>query len=229
MKWKTRILFTVSLCSLWQAPAVWPSPAQTAEEVVVASTEAIYRAIQDQCGEIEQNPIHLHKLVEEILIPHADFTRMAQLALGKHWQTAETNLRSEFVIQFRHLLIRTYSTAVQMASLEAIRYLPSRAGTKPGTITVRTEVRRPGEPLVTINYRLYQKGVEWLVYDILVDGISLVSNYRSTFAEEIANKGFSGLVSVLEKKNQRPVIQSNADLIRRRAIRACKQATLPVK
>ena len=89
-------------------------------------------------------------------------------------------------------------------------------------MTVRTEVRRPGEPLVTINYRLYQRGVEWLVYDILVDGISLVSNYRSTFNEEINNKGFSGLVSVLEKKNQRPVIQSNATLIRRRASRACK-------
>jgi len=222
MKWKTRILLTISLCFLWQTPTVWSSPAQTAEEVIVASTEAIYRAIKDQCGEIEQNPLHLHKLVEEILIPHADFARMAQLALGKHWKTAETSLRSEFVIQFRHLLIRTYSTAVQMASLEAIRYLPSRAGTKPGTVTVRTEVRRPGEALVTINYRLYQRGVEWLVYDILVDGISLVSNYRSTFAEEISTKGFSGLVGLLEKKNQRPVIQSNADLIRKRARRACK-------
>ena len=222
MKRKTYVLLTVCLFSVLQSPAVWPSTAQSAEDVVVAATEAIYRAIKDQCREIEQNPFHLHKLVEEILIPHADFTRMAQLALGKHWKAAEINLRSEFVIQFRQLLIRTYSTAVQMASLEAIRYLPSRAGTKPDTMTVRTEVRRPGEALVTINYRLYQRDVEWFVYDILVDGISLVSNYRSTFAEEISNNGFSGLVSVLEKKNQRPVIKSNSDLIRKRAIRACQ-------
>ena len=114
------------------------------------------------------------------------------------------------------------TTAVQMASLEAIRYLPSRAGAKPDTMTVRTEVRRPGEALVTINSRLYQRDVEWFVYDILVDGISLVSNYRSTFAEEISKKGISGLVSLLEKKNQQPVIQSNADLIKRRASRACR-------
>lgn len=222
MKWKNRILIALSFSSFLQTSTAWPSPSGNAEEVIVAATEAIYRAIQDQCTEIQKNPLRLHKLVEEILIPQADFTRMAQLALGKHWRTAETNLRSEFVIQFRHLLIRTYGTAVQMASLEAIRYLPSRAGTKPGTMTVRTEVQRPGEALVTINYRLYQRGDEWLVYDILVDGVSLVNNYRSTFAEEIKKNGFSGLVSSLEKKNQRPVIESNAGLIRKRASRACK-------
>ena len=222
MNWKPRILIAILFCFLSQPLNVWPSPSQDAEAVIVSATEAIYRAIQDQCGEIEKNPLHLHILVEEILIPHADFKRMAKFVLGKHWRTAEASLQSEFVGQFRQLLIRVYATAVQMASIEAIRYLPARDGAKPGNVTVRTEVRRPGEAQVTINYNLYQKDVEWLVYDILVDGISLVNSYRSTFAEEIRKTGLSGLVSVLEKKNQRPVTESNAALIRKRAKRACK-------
>ncbi len=222
MKWITRILIAVSFLFFWPATAVRSASDQGAEAVIVSATESIYRAIQEQCTEIETNPLQLHKLVEEILIPHADFKRMAQLALGKHWRTADADQRSEFVTQFRHLLNRTYATAVQMASLEAIRYLPARTGSKPDTTVVRTEVRRPGEPLVTISYNLYRTNEQWLVYDILVDGISLVSNYRSTFAEEIRTKGLPGLIKELERKNQQPLVERNADLVRKRASRACK-------
>lgn len=220
---KPCFLIMVLVCSLGHTSSVWPNtPAEDGKAVVVSATESIYRTIQEQCEEIEKKPFHLHQLVEEILIPHADFQRMAQLALGKHWRTTDANQRSEFVVQFRQILIRTYATAVQMASLEAIHYLPSRAGAKPSTMTVRTEVRRPGEPIVAINYSLYQTDGKWLVYDIIVDGMSLVSNYRSTFSEEIQNKGFAGLIAMLEKKNQQPIMESNADLIRKRADRACK-------
>ena len=222
MNRKILFLTAISFCALWSSSATWPSSTQTAEEVVMTATEAIYRAIQEQCAEIERTPLHLHKLVEEILIPHADFKRMAQLAVGKHWRTVDPDLQAAFVTEFRHLLVRTYGTAVQMASLEAIRYLPPRTGAKPGTMVIRTEIRRPGEAMTSINYHLYQKGSEWLVYDILVDGISLVSNYRTTFAEEIRKSGFPGLISVLEKKNQRPVTETNAELIKKRAVRACK-------
>ena len=222
MNCKTFFQIIISIVSLWSASAAWSYSDQTAEEAVKSATVSIYRAIQEQCAEIERNPLHLHKLVEDILIPHADFERMARLALGKHWRTADPHMQSAFVTQFRHLLIRTYGTAVQMASLEVIKYLPARAGTRPGTMVVRTEIRRPGEAMTTINYYLYQKGNEWLVYDILIDGISLVSNYRTTFSEEIRKKGFSGLISLLETKNRRPATESNAELIMKRAVRACK-------
>ena len=219
---KPYLLITILCCSLGYTSSVRPNPAEDGKAVVADATETIYRAIQEQCEEIEKSPLRLHQLVEEILIPHADFQRMAQLALGKHWRTADDNQKIEFVIQFRHILTRTYATAVQMASLEAIHYLPSRAGAKPNTMTVRTEVRRPGEPMVAINYPLYQKDGNWLVYDIIVDGMSLVSNYRSTFSEQIQKGGFPALIAMLEKKNQQPIVESNADLIRRRADRACK-------
>jgi phospholipid transport system substrate-binding protein len=224
MSCKNCISIAFSLYLVFHAVPGWPAPDQDAEAVINTATVDIYRAIQDQCEEIQKTPLHLHKLVEEILIPHADFNRMAQLALGKNWRTEDTGLRSEFVLQFRQLLVRTYATAVQMASLEAIHYLPARSGVKPDTMVVRTEVRRPGEALVTINYNLYKREGQWLVYDILVDGISLVSNYRTTFAEQVRAIGLSGLVDTLEKKNQQPLKEANADLIRKRAARACKQA-----
>jgi phospholipid transport system substrate-binding protein len=222
MKTKIRILCALTFCLLHQFSPAWSSVEDTAEQTVVTATEAIYRAIQEQCSEIQQYPLHLHKLVEEMLIPHADFRRMTQLALGKHWRTAGTEQQSEFVVQFRHLLSRTYATAVQIASLDSIHYLPSPLGEEPNTFIVHTEVRRPSEAIVTINYRLYQANEKWLVYDIVVDGISLVSNYRSTFAAQIRNNGLPELMNTLKKKNQQPLPESVAKSISKRAKIACK-------
>ena len=87
---------------------------------------------------------------------------------------------------------------------------------------VRTEVRRPGEPLVTINYNLYAGRGRWLVYDIVVDGISLVHNYRATFAEQISRSGLPELIRSLDAKNRQALPEDSAELIRKRALRACQ-------
>lgn len=221
MIYKILTLIVITLNLFLQPSITWTAPARDAESVIVGTTESIYKAIQLQCKDIEQDPRQLHRLVEEIIIPNTDFERMSKWVLGKNWRTADNEQRVAFINEFRHLLVRTYATAIQMASLESIRYLPARDGAKPETRIVRTEIRRPGESMVTINYYLFNSQGQWLVYDILVDGISLVNNYRSTFSEEIRKSGVSGLISVMEKKNATPATRPNADLIRKRAARAC--------
>ena len=222
MIYKILTLITITMNFVLQPSVGWTTPATEAESVIVITTEAIYKAIQEQCNEIEQDPRQLHRLVEEIIIPNADFQRMSQWVLGKHWRTTDSEQRAMFTSEFRQLLVRTYATAVQMASLDSIRYLPAKNGVKPDTVIVRTELRRPGESVVAINYYLYKGQEKWLVYDILVDGISLISNYRSTFSEEIRKSGFSGLIKVMGHKNEKPVTQTNSELIRKRVSRVCK-------
>lgn len=222
MTYKILILITVMLNFVIQPSVGWTTPDREAESVIVNTTQAIYKAIQEQCNKIEQDPRQLHRLVEEIIIPITDFERMSQWVLGKNWRTADSAQRAAFISEFRLLLVRTYATAIQMASLESIRYLPTRNGVKQATMIVKTEIRRPGEPMVAINYYLYNRQEQWLVYDIQVEGISLTTNYRSTFSEEIRKGGFSGLIKVMVNKNEKPVTRTNTDLIRKRVARVCK-------
>ena len=191
------------------------------ETIVRQATAEIYRALDEQCETIQREPEHLYALVDSILMPHADLHRMSQWVLGKYWRDASDSQRREFIEQFRQLLIRTYSTAVQLASLEDISYLPTREGTRSDRTTVRTEINRPGNATVAVFYLVYQTGGDWFVYDIQVDGVSLVNNYRTTFAEEIRGKGFSGLIDSLQQKNRQPMSADTAEQIRARKAAAC--------
>ena len=216
--------FICALCvgfSLFYSPGRFAVANEAAESVIRAATQEIYRALDEQCELIGERPEHLYTLVDRILLPHADFERMSKWVLGKHWRAADQTQRQMFIEQFRLLLIRTYAMAVQLASLDDIVYLPQRESAKPYRTTVRTEIHRPGEPVVMLTYSLYQQHGVWLVYDILVDGISLVSSYRTTFADEIRSKGFQGLLDSMRNKNSEGMSASTAEQIRSRQIGAC--------
>ena len=105
------------------------------------------------------------------------------------------------VTEFRQLLVRVYAKALLNYSGQKIRYLPLRAGRRAGEVTVHTEVREAGGPPIPVNYRLYLKNGAWKVYDISIDGISLVANYRSSFAAEIRRKGVDSLIETLKARN----------------------------
>jgi len=194
---------------------------EAADAVIRKATEDIYHALEEDCELLGESPEHLYVLVDRLLIPHADFTRMAQWVLGKHWREADEQQRRGFVEQFRQLLIRTYSTAIQLATPDDIQYLPQRESARPDRAAVRVEIRRPGEAVVMLTYSLYQEHGVWLVYDILVDGVSLVSSYRTTFADEIRLRGFQGLLDAIRSKNNEAMSASTADDIRSKRIGRC--------
>jgi phospholipid transport system substrate-binding protein len=181
---------------------------ESPEAVVRQASENIYRALLQECPPVSQHPERLFVLVDEILLPHADFRRMSRLVIGKHWKRASEEQRQQLMQEFRMLLVRTYATAVQELSPENIRYLPERASSKPDKAVVRTEVRQPGEPVLPINYHMYKKDGHWLVYDVRIEGISLIVNYRNSFAVEIKAKGMQGLIDALKQKNQRQLLKT---------------------
>jgi phospholipid transport system substrate-binding protein len=182
--------------------------AESPETVVRQAAENMYRALQQECLLVSQHPQRLFVLVDENLLPHTDFGRMSRWVMGKYWKRASEDQRQQFIHEFRVLLVRTYGTAVQKILPENIRYLPVRASIKPNQAVVRTELRQPGEPMLHINYRMYRKGGHWLVYDVRIEGVSLVTNYRNSFAPEIKVKGVQGLIDALKQKNQRQALKT---------------------
>jgi phospholipid transport system substrate-binding protein len=142
-------------------------------------------------------------LVEQKVLPHFNFTRMTALAVGKDWRQATPEQQKALTEEFRDLLVRTYSNALTAYKNETVDYRPFKM--KPGEtdVTVRTQIHQPGarQP-IKLDYSLEKNGNGWKVYDVVVADVSLVMNYRSSFATEIRNGGIDGLIKTLQAKNR---------------------------
>lgn len=143
------------------------------------------------------------ELVEAKVLPHFNFTRMTQLALARDWRQANAAQQKALTDEFRTLLVRTYSKALTEYKNQSIDFRPFSA--KPGEtdVRVRTEIKQSGAGKnIELDYFLEKSGTAWKVYDIEVGGISLVTNYRESFASEVRNNGIDGLVKSLQAKNK---------------------------
>ncbi len=172
-----------------------------ATALVRDTSERLLAALDRRRSEVERNPAIIYGLVSDILVPHFDFTKITQAAVGKHWRKATPKQRDALAKGFRQVLIRTYARALLSYSGEEIRYLPVKPGRRKSTVTVSTEVRAPGGPMIPIDYRMHLKGGSWKVYDVIIDNVSLVANYRSSFNTQIRKKGIDGLVQRLDEMN----------------------------
>lgn len=150
---------------------------------------------------IDKEPKYINKVIDELLIPHFDFERMARWVLGKYWRKATKDQKQSFVKEFKSLLVRTYAGSLREYSDQVIKYLPFRGDLASGDVMVRSEIEQPGGFPIPINYRLYLKASEWLVYDVTIDDVSLIANYRSSFSREIRKSGIDKLIQKLAEKN----------------------------
>lgn len=140
--------------------------------------------------------------VDRALESNVDFDRVAALILGQYWRTATPVQREKFKKEFRFLLVRTYTTAFTEYSNWKIRYLPLEMAPADKKVTVRTEILQDGAQPVAIDYRMIGEGKDWKVYDVLIEGVSLLQNYRSSFVDEIARTGsLDKLIAHLEERN----------------------------
>jgi phospholipid transport system substrate-binding protein len=143
------------------------------------------------------------ELVEQKVLPHFNFTRMTALAVGKDWRQATPEQQKMLTEEFRDLLVRTYSNALTAYKNETVDYKPFKMQPGETDVTVRTQIHQPGarQP-ITLDYSLEKNGNSWKVYDVVVAGVSLVTNYRSSFATEVRNGGIDGLIRTLKAKNK---------------------------
>ena len=181
--------------------------AQSPQELVQQTADQMLSKLRQERQVIDQHPGRIYELVNQIVLPHFDFERMSSWVLGKYWRTANPQQRQQFVEQFRNLLVRTYAKSLASYTDNKITYLPMRSGPSADDVTVRTEVDQPGGFPIPIDYSLYRKGDDWKVYDVAVDGVSLVTNYRTTFANQIRQDGLDKLIATLANRNQQDSAQ----------------------
>lgn len=175
---------------------------QTAEEVVMTTADAVLERLNAEREAIDADPGRIYGLVNEVVIPHFDFISMSKWVLGKRsWRGASESQRQQFIGEFRTLLVRTYAKALLVYSDEAIEYLPTVENPNSNLVVVKTKINQAGSKAVPIDYRMHVSGGEWKVVDIVVDGVSLVSTYRGSFASQIKKSGLDSLISKLSQRN----------------------------
>ena len=183
------------------APAI-AQDAQAPDALVKEVTQDVIVIVKQDKDIQSGNTKKTIALVEQKVLPHFNFTRMTALAMGINWRKATPDQQKLLIDQFRTLLVRTYSTALTSYRNQTIDFKPLRAKPADTDVMVRSEVRQSGAEAVTIDYSMEKTPSGWKVYDVVVGGVSLVTTYRDTFANEIRNAGVDGLIKTLSDKNR---------------------------
>lgn len=181
------------------APAAWAEIAP--DELVRATSDKVLEAIKQNREQLKSDPKLVYKIVDELVLPHFDFEAMSKLVLGANWRRATPAQQAEFTREFRTLLVRTYAKSLAEYDEQGIRYLPMRPAADPNEATVRTEIQPKAGPSIPVDYRLRKSGTSWKVFDVSIDAVSLVTNYRTTFAQDVQRIGMDGLIKQLQRRN----------------------------
>lgn len=170
------------------------------QEVVQDTSARMFDALRKNSATLRQDSSRIYELVNQIVLPNFDFELMSRWVLGRAWQQATPEQRRRFAEEFRTLLVRTYAKALLEYSDEDVR-VPPQPPASGNQITVRTEVQpKTGRP-IQINYSMNLGDQGWKVYDVTVDGVSLVTSYRSTFASQIRSNGLDAVIADLQQRN----------------------------
>ena len=182
------------------APAL--AAAQEGPDALVKRTTdevlAIIKADKDlQSGNISK----VVQLAEQKVLPHFDFERMTRLAVGRNWATATPEQKQALTKEFRTMLVRTYSSSLSQYRNQTIDVKPSKVGAGDKEAMVRTAVIQQGGPPIPIDYAMEKMDSGWKVYDVVIDGASLVTTYRGTFNDQVQKGGIDGLLKTLQERN----------------------------
>jgi len=176
---------------------------ETPLELLQKTSNDVIRVLKQKSDELEKHPEQIYDVVNQYIIPHLDDVAMAKLALGKNWNKASREQKIEFVDSFRTLLVRTYGKSLLEYRDQTIIFSPLKLDAGADRAEVKSEVQQPGAPSIPVSYRLRLKDNVWKVYDLSIDGVSLVTSYRGTFAQEVRKGGIDGLLQLLRDKNSK--------------------------
>lgn len=150
------------------------------------------------------------ELVEAKVAPHFHFGRMTQLAMGRNWRQASAEQQKRLVSEFRTLLVRTYTSAFTQYRNQAVEYRPPRMAATDTDVVVQSLIKQPSGQPVAVDYNMEKTDLGWKVYNVKIEGVSLVENYRNTFNTEVQKSGVDGLIKSLAEKNKALVQQAQA-------------------
>ena len=179
------------------------------QQAIQDASNKLQQRLQDKS--FSQNFLQVTQYVDQLIYPHTDFDKISELVLGKLWNSATSDEQTRFKQEFKTLLIRTYSRAFVEFKDWTIRFLPIDMESGSNKVVVKTEVIQPGLQPVSVNYRMLLNNGSWKAYDITIEGVSLVTNYRSTFTNEVRNKGsLAAVIDGLAKRNAEALSAKNS-------------------
>lgn len=142
------------------------------------------------------------RVVEAKVLPHFDFEHMTRLAMGRNWRQTTSDQQKTLTSEFRTLLVRTYAAAFTQYRNQTVDYKPIKVAADDSDVIVKSVINQPGSQPMAVDYRMEKTGQDWKVYDVKIEGISLVANYRTTFSAEVQKGGVEGLIQALSEKNR---------------------------
>ena len=181
------ILITLTLALVLAPPA--PAGTTPTELVFGVADQVVARLREGQ----PLNDNQAYDLVDDLILPHLDFEAFSRLTLGKHWRQASPEQRVAFTHEFKSMLIHTYASSLNTYAGEAFEHVGERNEGDDRVLVQTRFVRSHGEP-VRVDYRLHQRDGEWKIYDVVIEGVSMVLNYRASFGEEISRGGLDKLI-----------------------------------
>jgi len=195
------ILRLLAACIVFAAGAAFAADA-TPDVLVKSTVDEVLTVIKQT-----KNKRALRDLAEQKVLPHFDFARMTQLAVGRPWRDANPAQQQALESGFRTLLVNTYTSALSISASggQTVEVKPVQMTANQTEVTVNTTVKNPGNDPVAIDYRMEKSADGWKVFDVVVENLSLVTNYRGSFASEVARSGIDGLIKVLDEKNRASV------------------------
>lgn len=173
----------------------------SAPQIAIETTSnKLKEKLQDES--FSQDFHQVNTFVQNVINPHVDFNRISALVLGKLWKKATKEEKLRFKQEFQRLLVRTYSRAFLEFKDWSVRFIPLKVDAETRKVIVKTEILQPGIQPLAVNYRMVLSRGDWKVYDIMIEGVSLVTNYRTSFKNQVKKSGsLTSVINLLEKKN----------------------------
>ena len=171
-------------------------------DILKATTEALSNEVEQNRDVLEADSVAARAVVRKILTPQLDLDRTSRWVLGKYWRQADTAQKERFIEEFRTLLVRLYASAVADLAGVDIEYLPVQGEPNAKDVVVKTRIPRDGAEPIGVYYRMYNGEHGWKVYDVTIDGVSLVTTYRASFSRLVRTDGMDVLIDRLAEKNR---------------------------
>jgi phospholipid transport system substrate-binding protein len=174
--------------------------AQSPNDVIQSATEELAVELEGRKAELAENKSELYALIDKMLLPRFDRRYAAQLVLGRHWRTASAEQRDRFIDVFYSSLVRKYADGVLEFDQDRVELLPFRGDETKDRVTVKSIVQLENGTKVPVNYGMVHRDAGWLMFDVTIEGISYVRNFRTELNSEIQAKGLDAVISRLESE-----------------------------
>jgi phospholipid transport system substrate-binding protein len=198
---RTRLAIATLALGGLAAGAAAAAQERSPEEVIRDASDLTIQAIDGRREEFKRNPEALFEVIDEVLLPRWDRQYTGQLVMGRYWREASAEQREQFINGLYRKLLRSYGDGILQYDSEQLKILGTRGNPSEGRVMVDSEVRLEDGTPVPISYRLRVHEGAWKVYDVVVEGISYVTNYRNQYASEFRAKGVKGVIAELEAEN----------------------------